>query len=67
MNCRPSLIGCGASRRDRAAREMFPMSHDDEQACPHCTFERHAIIAGYGVPGRAVGEMLYHEALTKAP
>lgn len=34
------------------------MAQTDDMHCEACTFDQHAIIAGYGVPGRAVGEML---------
>jgi CPA2 family monovalent cation:H+ antiporter-2 len=34
------------------------MARSEEESSDHCPFSGHAIIAGFGVPGRAVGELL---------
>ncbi|HET6247951.1 MAG TPA: NAD-binding protein [Tepidisphaeraceae bacterium] len=34
------------------------MNNAPEESAGHCPFSGHAIIAGFGVPGRAVGELL---------
>jgi CPA2 family monovalent cation:H+ antiporter-2 len=34
------------------------MNDEQEAHDEHCPFEGHAVIAGFGVPGRAVGELL---------